>query len=35
LIAAIVALLLTSSVGLIATQRERSPMDAVDEGDGD
>jgi H+/Cl- antiporter ClcA len=33
LVAAIVALLLTSSVGLIATQRERSPMDAPDDGE--
>jgi H+/Cl- antiporter ClcA len=33
LAAAIVALLLTSSVGLIATQRERSPMDAPDDGE--
>jgi H+/Cl- antiporter ClcA len=35
LLAALVALLLTSSIGLIESQRERTPMDAINDNDND
>jgi H+/Cl- antiporter ClcA len=35
LLASMIAMLLTSSVGLIESQRERTPMDPTEEGDDD